>query len=638
MSRLSLWRAVTLFVLFAAVFESSLVSILAVDYGSDWIKASLMKPGVPFDTCSDQAQASRFPQDSFSLLKCIQGAPYNSDIVTYFTSISTAQISETDCKTVALKQSDGTEWSTEELVAMQLSYVKKLAEDLADESVNEVVLTPAVPPYFSQFERGSVADAIEIAGLKTLALVNDGTTVAVNYAMTRTFSTTPEYHDLKTKSPYTQINVLGVGYDRNTGGTELDLRLRDILIHDFVPKHQRDIRKDNRDMAKLWKEAGRVKTIFSANSDAMSTASCMIGGLNCGAHGHQVESVTFDIDFKAKVTRAVRGCFIGKYYICYFDWRQFTHAYGSSRCESSRWRVMLEIRDSIDGWGYDLDTWVNYRRDHITLNVNADESAVLGAALYGASLCQFKTKDTRVTDVLMHDIQALYLASKSPTRTIHTAVLPGGSKYGARKTLTFKRHDDLSVVQNYPDAVLSGFAHDILEAKIIGMPDITGSVLVASQPPGLGSAEFAVGRSPRSGCVTNNLADVLCTGFKRRGNDKDLDEANTLVRAGNAKDLDTATTCHREALDFVASYSDQSTLLCNLAKGLFTRFEQKLIKREVARNWYSSCATCTVHRFGTHWLAAVFTDWESAAWRLEFDHLERLALACRGLGETNAVP
>jgi hypothetical protein len=47
---------------------------------------------------------------------------------------------------------------------------------------------------------------------------------------------------------------------------------------------------------------------------------------------------------------------------------------------------------------------------------------------------------------------------------------------------------------------------------------------------------------------------------------------------GNAKDLDAATTCHREALDFVASHSDQSTLLCNLANGLFTRFEQKLIK------------------------------------------------------------
>jgi len=49
MSHFSLRRAVTLFVFFAVVFESSLASVLAVDYGSDWMKASLMKPGVPFD-------------------------------------------------------------------------------------------------------------------------------------------------------------------------------------------------------------------------------------------------------------------------------------------------------------------------------------------------------------------------------------------------------------------------------------------------------------------------------------------------------------------------------------------------------------------------------------------------------------
>ncbi|KAJ8582398.1 actin-like ATPase domain-containing protein [Rhizopogon salebrosus TDB-379] len=414
MSRLSLWRAVTLFVLFAAVFESSLASVLAVDYESDWIKASLMKPGVPFDvflnkdskrkiqSCvawkkderlfgSDATNiASRFPQDSFSSLKYIQGAPYNSDIVTYFTSISTAQISETDRKTVALKQSDGTEWSTEELVAMQLSYVKKL------------------------FERDSVEDAIETRGLKTLALVND---------------------DPKTKSPYTQINVLGVVYDRNTGGTETE---------------------DNRGMAKLWKDAGRVKTILSANSDAMST----------------VESVAFDIDFKAKVTRA-----------------QFEDV-----CEDLHPRFARPIHDALANAGLPLENISSviltdgssrtpivqvavkaaFGEDRIALNVNADESAVLGAALYGASLCQFKTKDIRITDGLMHDIQASYLASNSPTRTIHTAVLPGGSKYGARKTLTFKRHDDLSAVRNYPDGIMSGFPHEILDAKVIGIPDITG--------------------------------------------------------------------------------------------------------------------------------------------------------------------
>lgn len=494
---LSLRKAVTFFVLFVAIFESSLASILAVDYGSDWIKASLMKPGVPFDVLlnkdskrkiqssvawkkderlfgSDAANiASRFPQDSFSSLKYLQGAPFNSDIVTYFTSISTAQISETDRKTVALKQSDGTEWSTEELVAMQLSYIKKLAEDLAGEPVNEVILT--VPPYFSQFERDSITDAIEIAGLRTLALVNDGTAVAVNYAMTRTFSTTPEYHviydagasstratvvsfaaaeDPKTKVSYTQIIVLGVGHDRNTGGTELDLRLQDILIDSFMSKHRRDIRKDKRGMAKLWKEAGRVKAILSANSDAIST----------------VESVAFDIDFKTKVTRS-----------------EFENA-----CKDLHSRFARPIYDALANAELSLAnissvilTGGNSRtpmvqaavktavgEDRIALNVNADESAVLGAALYGASLSrQFKTKDIRVTDILIHDIQASYLASNPGARTIHTAVLAAGSKHGARKTLTFKRKEDFSVVLNYPNEVMSGFPREILEAKIVGIPE-----------------------------------------------------------------------------------------------------------------------------------------------------------------------
>jgi hypoxia up-regulated 1 len=356
---------------------------------------------------------------------------------------------------------------------MQLSYVKKLAEDLAGEPVNEVILT--VPPYFSQFERDSITDAIEIAGLRTLALVNDGTAVAVNYAMTRTFSTTPEYHviydagasstratvvsfvaaeDPKTKASYTQINVLGVGHDRNTGGTELDLRLRDILIDSFVSKHRRDIRKDKRGMAKLWKEAGRVKAILSANSDAMST----------------VESVAFDIDFKTKVTRS-----------------EFENA-----CEDLHSRFARPIYDALANAELSLGnissvilTGGNSRtpmvqaavktavgEDRIALNVNADESAVLGAALYGASLSrQFKTKDIRVTDVLIHDIQASYLASNPGTRTIHTAVLPAGSKHGARKTLTFKRKEDFSVVLNYPNEVMSGFPREILEAKIVGIPE-----------------------------------------------------------------------------------------------------------------------------------------------------------------------
>lgn len=172
---------------------------------------------------------------------------------------------------------------------MQLSYIKHLAESHTNgEKVRDVIVT--VPSYYTQFERDAVADAIEIAGLKTLALINDGTAVAVNYAMTRTFPK-PETHVIydagasaikatvvqfstdesgkKSSVPDgPQITVMGVGYERTTGGTELDRRLREILIESFNTKHGKDVRQDKKGMAKLWKEAGRVKAVLSANSEA----------------------------------------------------------------------------------------------------------------------------------------------------------------------------------------------------------------------------------------------------------------------------------------------------------------------------------------------------------------------------------
>ncbi|KAK7039209.1 lumenal Hsp70 protein [Paramarasmius palmivorus] len=473
-------------------------AVLAIDYGSNWIKASLMKPGVPFDVLLNKDSkrkiqasvawkrtdrlfgtdafniASRFPGDSFSSVKLLQAAPYDSDVVSYYTTISTTELAETSRKTVALKQSDGTEWSVEELIAMQFGYVKALAESVAEEKVTDVVVT--VPPYYTQFERDAVVDAIEISGLRTLALVHDGTAVAVNYAMTRSFPT-PEYHviydagassiratvvqlstDHKTTPPGTQIVTKGVGYDRRVGGTELDRRLREILADAFISKHHKDIRKDKRGMAKLWKEAGRVKAILSANNEAMST----------------VESLAFDIDFKTKVTRA-----------------QFEAA-----CGDIKGRYAQPILDAIANAGLTLDniTSVIYTggatrtpmiqaavkaavgEEKIAMNVNADEAAVLGAALHGASLSrQFKTKNIQISDISIHDVQASYFASSTSAsakpRTITSLIFPAGSKHGTKKTLTFKRKDDFSLFFDYKNEPAPGFPTRFLEVDITGVAE-----------------------------------------------------------------------------------------------------------------------------------------------------------------------
>ncbi|KAI0339093.1 actin-like ATPase domain-containing protein [Trametopsis cervina] len=484
--------------LLALVTENALAAVLAIDYGSDWIKASIMAPGVPFDVLLDRSSkrkiqstvawkkedrlfggdafniAGRFPTDSFSSLKYLQAAPYDSPAVSFYKSISQAELTSTSRGTVALKRSDGSEWRVEELIAMQLAYVRELAEGAAaGEKVTDVILT--VPPFYTVQERDAVVDAVEIAGMKTLALIHDGTAVAVNYAMTRTFAEKPEYHVIydagassiratvvgfsaegKKKEQATAIVVKGVGFDRSTGGTELDRRLHEILVNDFNKKHKKDIREDKRGMAKLWKEAGRIKAILSANAEAMAS----------------VESVAFDIDYRSKVTR-----------------KEFETA-----SKDLRVRYARPIFEALSNAGLTLDNVTSViltggasrtpmiqaavraavGESKIALNVNADEAAVLGAALHGAALSrQFKTKDIRVTDIAPYDIQVSYAtepkSDASKARTINTLVFPAGSKHGSRKTLTFKRRDDFALKLTYKGVPVSGFPTDILEADIKGV-------------------------------------------------------------------------------------------------------------------------------------------------------------------------
>lgn len=106
------------------------------------------------------------------------------------------------------------------------------------------------------------------------------------------------------------------------------------------------------------------------------------------------------------------------------------------------------------------------------MNVNADEAPVLGklhfslisrsviikyisgAAFYGASLSrQFKTKNIKVSDISVHDVQASYFAAPtgplSRPRSITTLIFPAGSKVGTKKTLTFKRKEDFTIHLDY---------------------------------------------------------------------------------------------------------------------------------------------------------------------------------------------
>lgn len=169
-------------------------------------------------------------------------------------------------------------------------------------------------PFATQYERQAILDAAELAGLNVLSLIHDETAgmvksflhvvipaskwnpslVALNYAVSREFSNTPEYHifydmgagstvaslvsfsnvkEGKSKKTVPQLEVKAVGFDRTLGGHEFDVRLRDLLADKFMQQHKpsSDIRLSNTAMARLLKEATRVKQILSANQETSAS-------------------------------------------------------------------------------------------------------------------------------------------------------------------------------------------------------------------------------------------------------------------------------------------------------------------------------------------------------------------------------
>ncbi|QRV96305.1 heat shock protein HSP70 family protein [Ceratobasidium sp. AG-Ba] len=446
-----------------ALASPALASILAVDYGADTMKVALMKPGVPFDVVLDRDSkrkiasvvgwkgedrlfgqdgrnlATRFPQDTFGGLKTLQGVYFDSGETSYYTSAAQIAFTQTSRGTFAGKRPNGEQYTVEELVAMQLDYVKDLAGQVAGENVRDVVVT--VPAYFNQFQRQAVIDATEIAGLKLLTLelhiIYDSgasSTRATLVSFETKLITTGVKKFAKSEN-VTHVTILGSGADTLASGTELSRRINKILV-DQLPASLKSSLID-RSYAKLVREAERVKAILSANAD-----------VNAG-----VEGLVGDRDWKGKIERKV------------FE----------KECEDLYWRFQQPMLDAIAETGVGLEevqsvilhgatTRVPFVQailkstvgsDKIATNVNADEASVLGTAFYGASLSrQFKTKPLKVQDAVTKDVYLSYTAESKKdgnTRTINTLVFAKRSAAGTKKTITLKRKADFDVVVGYKD-------------------------------------------------------------------------------------------------------------------------------------------------------------------------------------------
>uniref|UniRef100_A0A8C7YZJ1 Hypoxia up-regulated protein 1 n=1 Tax=Oryzias sinensis TaxID=183150 RepID=A0A8C7YZJ1_9TELE len=470
------------------LFSPMSVAVMSVDLGSEWIKVAIVKPGVPMEIVLNKesrrktptavclkenerlfgdsalGMSVKNPKTVYRHLQSLLGKKHsNLNVALYQKRFPEHQLLEDPVRGTVLFESSEAKWFTpEELLGMVLNYSRGLAQDFAEQQIKDAVIT--VPAFFNQAERRAVLHAAEMAGLKVLQLINDNTAVALNYGVFRrkdldstvknvifydmgassTTATVVTYQMVKTKEFGTQpqLQIRGVGFDRGLGGFEMDLRLRDHLANLFneQKKSKKDVRENHRAMAKLLKEAQRLKTVLSANMEFMA----------------QVEGLMDDIDFKSKVTRA-----------------EFEEL-----CSDLFERVPRPLHDALETADLKLDdielvilvggsTRVPKvqevllkatGKEELGKNINADEAAAMGAVYQAAVLSKaFKVKPFLIRDAALFPIQVEFTREveeegiktlKQNKRILFQRMAP----YPQRKVITFNRYQsDFAFNINYGD-------------------------------------------------------------------------------------------------------------------------------------------------------------------------------------------
>ncbi|KAI8149158.1 heat shock protein 70 family [Fennellomyces sp. T-0311] len=453
---------------------------MSIDYGVEWFKVGLIKPGIPLDVALNKdskrktqtvvtlrdkerlygsdavALSSRFPHLTYSNLKSILGKPYDDrHCVEYRNRFVNNMLPHPERQSVLFKHNGETDISVEELIAYQFQNAREQARNTAGEDVKDVVIT--VTPFATQSERQAILDAAELAGLNVLSLMHDETAVALNYAISRDFTSIPEYHifydmgagstvaslvsfsiadtkEGKTTRATPHLEVKAVGFDRTLGGHEFDVRLQNMLADKFNQLHPTlDVRSSDSAMSRLLKEANRVKQILSANTETTASA----------------ESLYEDKDFRVKVTRAELEN------LCADLLKRvpgpIETALKASGMTINDVKSLVLVGGSVRIPAVQRNLAEIVGAQKIAKNVNGDEAAVLGAAFRGASLSkQFRlTKQIVIKDVTVFPIEVIYQTEDKEREPIHTTLFNEFGTIGTRKIMTFKRESDFEFDVKY---------------------------------------------------------------------------------------------------------------------------------------------------------------------------------------------
>jgi len=317
----------------------------------------------------------------------------------------------------------------EEISAMVLQKMRKIAEDYVGHKIDDAIIT--VPAYFNDSQRQATKDAGKIAGINVLRIINEPTAAAIAYGLDKKFKNERNVLIFDLGGGTFDVSVLsleeGLFEVRATnghthlGGEDFDNRLVEYCAGEFRRKTNIDIKNNPKALRRVRAQCEKAKRTLSSSTQATIDIDALIDGkdFNCIITRAKFEELCMDLFKKCipPLDNVLKDSKFSK-----SDIHDIVLVGGSTRIP----KIIQMVTDYFNG-------------KEPNRSINPDEAVAYGAAVQAAVVSN--VQDEEIKNIVLLDVTPLSLGIET-AGGIMTVLIPRNQTIPCKKTQIFTTYAD----------------------------------------------------------------------------------------------------------------------------------------------------------------------------------------------------